>query len=56
MPFGPGKFTFRASPVVGFGGVFATGHGIDEVVTVAAQIPPTFDAQIVSRRGFRLSV
>jgi len=45
MPFHPGKYTLRASPAVGLGGMFATGHDIGKVVTVAAQVPSTWDFQ-----------
>ena len=52
MPFATGKYTLRASIVGGFGNKFATGNGIDKVVTT--QVPSTIGAQVVSRRGFRL--
>lgn len=41
----PGQYVLRASPFSGIGGMFATGNGIDEVVTTAAEVPSTFDAQ-----------
>lgn len=50
MAFGPGTYTLRASPVVGVGGMYATGDGIDEVVTVIS----LQYAKSVSRHGFRL--
>jgi hypothetical protein len=43
-----GLYTFRASPVVGLGGMYATGHGTFKNVTVAAQVPTNFDHQTVS--------
>ena len=51
MVFGPGTYTLRASPVVGFGGMYATGDGIDEVVTVIS----LQYAKSVSRHGFNSS-
>jgi hypothetical protein len=43
-----GNYTLRASPVGGVGGMFATSNGTFKIVTVAAQVPPTFDRQTVS--------
>ena len=42
-----GLYTLRASPVVGVGGMYMTGNGALKVVTVAAQVPDTFDRQTV---------
>jgi hypothetical protein len=39
--------TLRASPVVGVGGVYATWNGIDKTVTVAAEVPPIAEHQLV---------
>lgn len=38
--------TLRASPVVGVGGSYATWNGIDEIVTVAAEVPSTVAHQL----------
>lgn len=38
--------TLRASPVVGVGGVYATWNGINEIVTVAAEVPGTVEHQL----------
>ena len=43
-----GLYTLRASPVAGVGGMYATGNGTFKIVTVAAQVPTTFDRQTVS--------
>ena len=45
-----GLYTLKASPVVGVasGGMYATGNGTFKIVTVAAQVPSTFDRQTVS--------
>lgn len=40
-----GLYTLRASPVAGVGGMYATGNGTFKIVTVAAQVPTTFDRQ-----------
>ncbi|EDR09314.1 uncharacterized protein LACBIDRAFT_293824 [Laccaria bicolor S238N-H82] len=42
-----GLYTLKASPVVeaASGGMYATGNGTFKIVTVAAQVPTTFDRQ-----------
>ena len=42
-----GLYTLRASPVVGVGGMYVYGNGALKAVTVAAQVPDTFDRQTV---------
>jgi len=48
MSFPSGLYTLRASPAVGVGGLYATGNGVDEDVTVAPQSPPFVERQVVS--------
>jgi hypothetical protein len=48
MPFPSGLYTFRASPAVGYGGVYATGNDVNEVISVAPQSPPFVERQVVS--------
>ena len=50
MTFVPGQYALRAHPFNVIGVVYATGNGVDKVVTTAAQVPSTADAQIVSTR------
>ena len=46
----PILYALRAPPFNVIGVVYATGNGVDKVVTTAAQVPSTADAQIVSTR------
>ena len=48
MTFPSGLYTLRAGPVVGLGGLYATGNGDNKDVTVAPQIPPPVEHQVVS--------
>ncbi|KIK00069.1 hypothetical protein K443DRAFT_679438 [Laccaria amethystina LaAM-08-1] len=41
-----GLYTLRASPVAGVGGLYATGNGVDETVTVAPQSPTFVERQV----------
>jgi hypothetical protein len=43
-----GLYTLRASPAPGVGGLYATGNGINHIVTVAAEKPPFVEHQVVS--------
>jgi len=45
-----GLYTLRASPAVGYGGLYATGNGVNEDVTVAPHSPPFVERQVVSTR------
>jgi hypothetical protein len=49
-----GLYTLRASPVAGVGGLYATGNGVDETVTVAPQSPTFVERQVVSTRHLHL--
>lgn len=44
----PGQYALRISRRNAMSGVYATGNGVDKVVTTAAAVPSTVDAQIVS--------
>ncbi|KIK00067.1 hypothetical protein K443DRAFT_679436 [Laccaria amethystina LaAM-08-1] len=46
MSFPNGLYTLRASPAAGYGGLYATGNGDNETVTVAPNTPPVVDRQI----------
>ena len=48
MALPSGLYTLRAGPVVGIGGLYATGNGLDDIVTVAPQVPPFVERQVVS--------
>jgi hypothetical protein len=48
MSFQSGLYTLRASPAVGVGGLYATGNGVNHVVTVAPEKPPFVEHQVVS--------
>ena len=49
MTFVSGQYALRGAPsVTGIGGLYATGNGVDKVVTTAAEVPSTVDAQIAS--------
>ena len=50
MTFVLGQYALRAPPFNVIGVVYATGNGVDKVVTTAAQVPSTADAQIVGTR------
>ncbi|KIK00064.1 hypothetical protein K443DRAFT_618036 [Laccaria amethystina LaAM-08-1] len=41
-----GLYTLRASPAPGVGGLYATGNGINHIVTVAAEKPPFVEHQV----------
>ncbi|KIK00066.1 hypothetical protein K443DRAFT_679435 [Laccaria amethystina LaAM-08-1] len=51
MPFPSGLYTFRASPAVGYGGVYATGNDVNEVISVAPQSPPFVERQVWNIRA-----
>lgn len=46
MSFPIGLYTLRVSPVAGYGGLYATGNGVDETVTVAPHSPPFGERQV----------
>ncbi|EDR09321.1 clitocypin cysteine proteinase inhibitor [Laccaria bicolor S238N-H82] len=46
MSFPSGLYTLRASPAAGYGGLYATGNGVDDVVAVAPQSPPFIERQV----------
>ncbi|KIK00059.1 hypothetical protein K443DRAFT_101029 [Laccaria amethystina LaAM-08-1] len=48
MSFQSGLYTLRASPAVGVGGLYATGNGVNHVVTVAPEKPPFVEHQVWS--------
>lgn len=48
MSFPSGLYHLRASPAVGLGGLYATGNGVDETITVAPKSPPFDERQVVS--------
>ena len=48
MSFPSGLYYLRASPAVGLGGLYATGNGVDETITVAPKSPPFDERQVVS--------
>ena len=48
MTFVSGQYALRGAPFTGIGGMYATGNGVDKVVTTAAEVPSTVDAQIAS--------
>ena len=52
MSLPSGLYTLEASPPtpIGVGGLYATGNGINEIVTVVPNTPPVVDRQIVSTR------
>lgn len=41
-----GLYALRASPASGIGGLYATGNGVDDIVTVAPQSPPLIERQV----------
>ena len=43
-----GHYTLKPGPVIGVGGMYATGNGLDHFVTLAAQVPSTAEHQVVS--------
>ena len=48
MSFPSSLYYLRASPAVGLGGLYATGNGVDETITVAPKSPPVDERQLVS--------
>ena len=44
-----GQYALRAYPFTGIDGMYATGNGVDKVVTTTPEVPSTI-AQIVSTR------
>ena len=47
-PFESGNYTLKPGPVIGVGGMYATGNGLDNVVSLAAQVPSVAERQVVS--------
>ena len=50
MSLPSGLYNLRASPAGGLGGLYATAHGPNQIVTVAPHTPPFFERQVVSTR------
>ena len=50
MSFPTGVYILRASPVIGVDGLYATGNGDNEIVTVEPNTPPFVEHQTVSTR------
>jgi hypothetical protein len=48
MSFPSGLFILRPSPAASMCRKYATGNGVNHIVTVAPQTPPVFDRQLVS--------
>ena len=48
MSFPPGLYYLRASSVTEISGLYATGNGVDEPVTVAPHTKPFIERQVVS--------
>ena len=57
MSLPSGLYTLEASPPtpIGVGGLYATGNGINEIVTVVPNTPPVVDRQIVSTRHLHVT-
>ena len=48
MSFESGYYTLKAGPVIGVGGMYATENGLENIVSLAAQVPSTVERQVVS--------
>lgn len=48
MSFRPGNYTLQLGPVTGVGGMYATGNGLNKMVSTAARVPSTEERQVWS--------
>ncbi|KIK01762.1 hypothetical protein K443DRAFT_6678 [Laccaria amethystina LaAM-08-1] len=46
MSFESGNYSLKPGPVIGVGGMYATGNGLDNIVTLAAEVPSTAGRQV----------